>query len=198
MTTDKAIIIETTGADPKVDRMVRDGPSGKVTIVNVADSSQIVGIARELVDQGAGIIELCGGIPVPVRADVRDAIGDRAMVSSVTFGLESIVRAAAYNAAFMAGGPTREAYIVLAPGADVVADRVTRAYPGFERTLVFAPDETSAATAAAELAASEVGLIEIYGGFSTRGAADLIIAVDGKAPVGVGSFAYDSAKPVAA
>lgn len=189
----RVVIYEATGADPRADRFDRLGPSGTITVVLVPDTAQVVDIASELVRSGARLVELCGGMPLSLRAAVLDAVGDRAKVSSVTFGIESIVPAAAYNGAFLAGKPPREALIILDGSAGPHGDRVVRAFSPQNMTLAFVPDEPAAAKTAKELANAGVGLIELYGGFSTEGAAGVIAAVEGKAPVGVGSFAYDRA-----
>jgi len=84
---------------------------------------------------------------------------------------------------------------MLEAGADPDRDRFTKEFPPQSTTFVPVPDEATGAKVAAELAKAGYGLIELYGGFSTAGAAAVIEAVDGRAPVGVGSFALDAITP---
>lgn len=190
----RAIIHDAIGADPRKDRIVRDGPAGRLTIVSLSDHAQILTVATALADEGVDRIELCGGIPMHVRSELQHAIGDRVLISSVLFGIESIVPAAAFNAAYSEGHPPREAFIILEDGADPIADRLIHDFPPQQTTFAFAPNEVSAAAAAAEFASNGFGLIELYGDFTTKGASDVIAAVNGRAPVGVGSFAGDAVK----
>jgi enamine deaminase RidA (YjgF/YER057c/UK114 family) len=48
------------------------------------------------------------------------------------------------------------------------------------------------------LVASGIKLIELYGGFTAGGAAQVIEAVDGRVPVGVGSFTLEATAPLPA
>jgi hypothetical protein len=54
----------------------------------------------------------------------------------VTFGIESLPAAAAYNAAYLAGKSQREAFIFMEAGADPVRDRFTRIGQGQHTTFV--------------------------------------------------------------
>ncbi|WP_312365835.1 DUF6506 family protein [Ensifer sp.] len=192
----RAIIHDAIGADPRKNRTIRESPGGTLTIVPVSDHAQILAVATALADQGVDRIELCGGIPMHVRSALQGAIGNRVQISAVLFGIESIVPAAAFNAAFNDGHPPREAFIILHDGDDPGADRLVHNFPPQQTTFAFVPDEASAAAAAAEFAASGFGLIELYGDFTTKGASDVIAAVNGRAPVGVGSLAVDAFKRV--
>ncbi|QDH68731.1 DUF6506 family protein [Marilutibacter alkalisoli] len=171
------------------DRIVRQDPAGELTIALLGKGESAEATARELLKQGARRIELCGGMPAAERAKVIALADGRASVSGVTFGIESIVPVAAYNAAYLEGHPPKEAMIILQPGADPAGDRITRDLPPQHITIVFVPDEASAPKIAATLVEGGVRLIELYGGFTTSGAAAVIAAADGKAAIGVGSFA---------
>jgi Family of unknown function (DUF6506) len=160
-------------------------------IVALSHPGDIPAVAKQLASDGTGLIELCGGISPAVRHKVAVAVGEKARVSSVTFGIESLPAAAAYNAAYLAGKSQREAFIFMEAGADPVRDRFARIGQGQHTTFVAVPDDETGAQVAAELCDVGVALIELYGGFSTRGIALVIEAVERRAPVGAGSFALD-------
>jgi hypothetical protein len=195
MRIDKALIYEAPGADPSTDRSVLDTPDGKITIVAVGDPIQAPAVAHELAAHGAKLIELCGGISPAWRPKVSAVVGADVQVSSVTFGIESLQPAAAYNQAFIDGKPPLAAFIILKRDAEPDQDRFVTVFPPLETHFIRVPDGASAAKVAADLAQAGFGLIELYGGFSTEDAAAVIEAVDGLAPVGVGSFALDALQP---
>ncbi|MGN9912599.1 DUF6506 family protein [Phytohabitans sp. LJ34] len=78
-----------------------------------------------------------------------------------------------------------EAFLFLHPAADPSADRVALEHSGGRTLLAWAPDVPAAARVAAELADQGVRLIELYRGFDLAGAAQVIEAVGGRAPVGL-------------
>lgn len=89
-------------ADPATDRVVKEHPSGGWTAVVGAPDEAAAQVAVELVDRGAELIEVCGGTPLTIAARVRDAIAGRVPVTLVSWPLESLQGAAAYNAEFEA------------------------------------------------------------------------------------------------
>lgn len=196
MRIDKAIIYEAHGADPERDRFVRESKSGRLTIIATGDPGQVPAVARELADQGVELIELCGGISPVWRPKVSAAAGNRVRVSSVTFGVESLPAAAAYSAAYLAGRPPKEAYVFIEADADPDRDRFVKTFPPQHSTFIPVPDEATGARVAADLAKTGYGLIELYGGFSMQGAAAVIEAVNGRAPVGIGSFTLEATFPL--
>lgn len=187
----KAIVYEGYGAKPNETKFVRDSESGRLTIVAIGGLSEIISTAIALADEGAELIELCGYISPVWRAKVQEAVGHRTKVSSVTFGYESLVLAAAYSQSFQEGNPLPEAFIILERGSNSVQDRFEKSYHPQHTTFIPVPDETMAASIAVELVNEGFGLIELYGGFTTAGAAKVIEAVDGRVPVGVGSFTLE-------
>jgi hypothetical protein len=182
---DKAIIYETLTAR---DRIVRDSRSGRLTIIAVDNPEALPEIATRLASEGVRLIELCGGISPVWRHKVTAAVGGKARVSSVTFGIESLPSAAAYSAAYMAGEVQQEAFIFLESDADANRDR----FRCENTTFIPVPDDDIAARVADELCNDGVALIELYGGFTTHGIAKVIEAVNARAPVGAGSFAIDA------
>lgn len=188
---DRVLIFEAANADPRRDRFVRESAAGKTTIVAVADMTQIATVASELVDQGARLVELCGGVSPTWRSRTSKALGGRAKVSSATFGIESLEAAAKYNQAFNEGRETKQAFILLEPDSNPHTDRFILTPHSIPTPLIPVPDEGTAARVASDLAADNVLLIELYGGFSTEGIERVIEAVDGRSAVGVGSFTVD-------
>lgn len=192
MPINKALIYDADGANSTRDRIVRESPSGRQTIVMTSDAAAIPSLARELAGQGAVLIELCGGISPVTRAKTAAAVKGRAQVSSVTFGIESLLPAAAFNKAYLEGRPPRAAVVILETGANPHRDRFDWDFAPLGITFVPVPDEAAASAVATELVENGYGLIELYGGFSTQGAAGVLEAVAGRAPVGIGSFALDA------
>lgn len=188
MRIDKAIIYETLTA---ADRIVRDSRSGRQTIVAIDKPETLPEVATRLAEEGVRLIELCGGISPVWRHKVAAAVGGKALVSSVTFGIESLPSAAAYNAAYLAGKVQKEAFIILEPDANANRDHFGIENETQKTTFVPVPDDDTAARIADELCRDGVALIELYGGFTTQGIAKVIEAVNGRAPVGAGSFAVD-------
>ncbi|MBF9132951.1 hypothetical protein I0C86_28920 [Plantactinospora sp. S1510] len=93
------------GADPVADRVVLDRGGQRTTLVPVPDESQAAPVAVQLVEEGVGLIELCGGFSVQDAARVIEAVDGRVPVGHVTFGVESVRGAAAYSAQFDADQP---------------------------------------------------------------------------------------------
>ncbi|MBN8940879.1 MAG: hypothetical protein J0H01_15365 [Rhizobiales bacterium] len=184
----KAIIYDAAGADPRRDRIVRKD----LTLVAVGDPAALAVVAADLARDGAGLIELCGAISPRWRPIVQAAVGPQVRVSSVTFGIESLAAAARFSQASIDGTPPPGAFIFIEAGADPRVDRFARSFPPQHTTFVAVPDETAAAAVARELTGRGVGLIELYGGFTGKGAAAVIDAVDGRAAVGIGSFTLDA------
>lgn len=187
----KAIIFEAGAADPARDRFERQD----LTIVVVDHADLLPEVAAGLAREGAELIELCGGVSPRWRPLVSAAVGPGVRVSSVTFGIESLVPAARFNQAYLEGKPPRAAFIFIEPGADPERDRFHRVFPPQHTTFVPVPDEAAAVAVARALVADGVGLIELYGGFTSQGAAAVIDAVDGRAPVGVGAFTLEATFP---
>lgn len=98
-----ATIILWDDADPKTDRIVRQNAHEKLTIAFVPSVDTAAVVANELVEQGAELIELCGGFGLDAGSVVSRSVAGRAAVGAVSFGIESITQAAAYKAKFEAG-----------------------------------------------------------------------------------------------
>lgn len=98
-----AYLYEHPGADPVADRHVLDREGQRTLLVPVARAAQAPGVAVSLVEEDrVGLIELCGGFPLVDAARVVEVVAGRVPVGHVTFAVDSVPAAAAYNAAFEA------------------------------------------------------------------------------------------------
>lgn len=185
----RAIFYEFHEGNPAIDRITYRSSAGDVTILLAGDPARIPPMAVQIAEAGVGLIELCGGLPLAFRAMVKEAVGGRARVASVAFGIESIVKAAEFNQAFMAGKPPAEACILHMPDADPATDRFVRR-SGPQSTTFIMSDEGAAVDAARELVEQGVGLIELYGGFPGNIAVEIIDIVAGRAAVGLSGFGH--------
>jgi hypothetical protein len=189
----RAVFYEFHGGDPAKDQVVYRNSTDAVTVLLVGDPTQIPPLALQLAEAGFDLIELCGGLPLAFRAMVKEAIGPGTPVASVTFGIESIVKAAEFNQAFTAGAPPAEACILRVPGADPAVDRFVRR-SGPQHTTFIMSDERAAAATARDLAGDGVSLIELYGGFPDTIISDIIESVAGCAAIGTSGFGHDAAQ----
>ena len=73
------------GADSKVHRMVNATPSVELTSIGVKDYADAVEVAKELVANGCGAIELCGGFGHKGTAMIAEAVEGKAAVGVVRF-----------------------------------------------------------------------------------------------------------------
>ncbi len=78
------------GADPSRDTTVLDTGSCRTVLVGVSEPGQAIEVAQRLVDEGAQLIELCGGFGPVWTAKVLEAIGHRVPVGAVGYGPESV------------------------------------------------------------------------------------------------------------
>jgi len=72
-------------ADYQKNRAVVETPVVKLTVVGCKDYAMAAIAAKELVDEGVGAIELCGGFGIEGTAIVKKAVGDKAVVGVVRF-----------------------------------------------------------------------------------------------------------------
>lgn len=83
-------IVTGSGLDARVHRMVMRSESFEMVVVGVATAADGPSVARTLVDEGAQLIELCGGFGPTWTAQVISAIGARVPVGAVGYGPEAI------------------------------------------------------------------------------------------------------------
>lgn len=86
----EGLILIEEGADPAVDRIVRDNGRVRRTVVFVSDPYEAVNVAVEMANNGVELIELDGGFGSIWAAKIFNAIDGRAPVGFVTFGIESM------------------------------------------------------------------------------------------------------------
>ncbi len=72
-------------ADYQKNRAVVKTPAVELTVVGVKDYAMAVAAAREMVSEGIGAIELCAGFGILGTAEVKKAVGDKAVVGVVRF-----------------------------------------------------------------------------------------------------------------
>ncbi|GAB3474150.1 DUF6506 family protein [Nocardiopsis coralliicola] len=96
-----ASIFEHPGTDPVADRTVLEGGGQRTLLVPVADQDDAPAVAERLAaEDGAALIELCGGFRTATVAAVIAAVGDRAAVGHVTYAVDAVRGAASYAAQF--------------------------------------------------------------------------------------------------
>ncbi len=93
-----------SGADPAGERDIRERSGERATLVAVPDERAAARVAVELVQDGVGLIELCGGFGTSAAAEVLKAVDGRVPVGTVSFATESLQGAAAYQRAAEATG----------------------------------------------------------------------------------------------
>lgn len=72
-------------ADYQQDRAVIETQVVELIAIGVKDYNMAVKAAKELVAEGVGAIELCAGFGVIGTAEVKKAVGDKAVVGVVRF-----------------------------------------------------------------------------------------------------------------
>ena len=72
-------------ADYQKNRAVVETPVVDLTVVGVKDYASAVAAAKQMVAEGIGAIELCAGFGVMGTAEVKKAVGDKAVVGVVRF-----------------------------------------------------------------------------------------------------------------
>jgi len=85
-------IVTGAGLDPDLHRQRLRSDTFEMVTVGVTSPAQALPVARELVDEGVQLIELCGGFGPVWTARVIEAIGDRIPVGAVAYGPEAVDR----------------------------------------------------------------------------------------------------------
>lgn len=82
-----AFIFVAPNVDPHRHRKTVETPQVDLTTVAVSDYDEAVAVCQALVEEGIVAIELCGGFGHVGTARIAEAVGDRAAVGVVRFGL---------------------------------------------------------------------------------------------------------------
>ncbi|MGC5616004.1 DUF6506 family protein [Georgenia sp. Z1491] len=159
------------------DRLLTDG----LTVVG-AEAADVVPEALRLVGEGWARLELCGGLPVDVAAEVRAALAgddrpDPVRLGLNRYGFESLELIADFKAAFGRGEVRPQVFLV--PARDGV-ERVE--HP--DATIIPVGSLWETEGLAVDLAGAGVGMIELYGGLGTDHAAAVWRGSGGRIPVG--------------
>ncbi len=80
-----AFVFVAPQADSRQHRAVIETAAVELTVVGVKDYQAAVQAVKELVDQGIGAIELCGGFGIEGAAKVKQAVAGKAVVGVVRF-----------------------------------------------------------------------------------------------------------------
>lgn len=80
-----AFIFVAPEANYRTNRAVVVTPQVDLTVVGVKDYVMAATAAKELVNEGIGAIELCGGFGIVGTAEVKKVVGDKAVVGVVRF-----------------------------------------------------------------------------------------------------------------
>ena len=80
-----AFIFVAPEADAQQHRAIVKTPVVELTVVGVKDYQMAVKTAKELVNEGVGAIELCGGFGIEGTAAVKKAVEGKAVVGVVRF-----------------------------------------------------------------------------------------------------------------
>lgn len=101
-----AFIFEAPGTDPGGDRFVIEREGVRSTVVAVPEQAAVVQVAVDLVGDGAGFIELCGGFEPVWAGRVAEATGGTVPVGCVGYaGGASVARLAALFASDQRAAP---------------------------------------------------------------------------------------------
>jgi len=192
------VVFPQPDADPRGTRTVFEAGGRRLTLLAVPDEAEAAPVIAELVAEGAGLVELCGGFGPVGAAKVIAEVGDRVPVGAIGYGSESLAAISRYHLTFLAGQDQSELFLLLLPGADPARDRlVAERAGGFSFRAVAVPDLAAAEREAREVRGTKVGLIEIFGGFGADAAARIHEA-GGGIPVGSVTYGIESMDAAAA
>jgi hypothetical protein len=85
-----AFLYTAPGSDPAGDVTVVDNGSCRTVVVGVPDVESAIALAPGLVDDGAQLVELCGGFGPVGTARILEAIDHRVPVGAVGYGPEAV------------------------------------------------------------------------------------------------------------
>lgn len=80
-----AFIVKGPGYSPGEHRAELTSPQFSTRVVGVGDLVSAISVARELIDQGVQLIELCGGFSEDKAAELRQHTGNKVPVGVVVY-----------------------------------------------------------------------------------------------------------------
>lgn len=145
-------------------------------MVGIADDGLEHAVEQALQD-GAGRIELCGGMGAAHLARARELAAGRVPVGLLRYGSESLELIADYKRSFAAGNPRPAAFLV--PAVDATE-------PVHHPDVMILPvhDRDHAERVGARFADDGVGMVELYGGLGPAAATAVLRGANGAVPVG--------------
>ncbi|RZS37503.1 hypothetical protein EV193_10558 [Herbihabitans rhizosphaerae] len=156
-TYDELFLFLTAGANPEVDRVVKEHAGGRSLFVWVPDAATAAEVTRATA--GLRLIELYRGF------DLRSAGAVIEAANGVPVGLAGHATSAPPE------NPAHNVMIYFDPEADPAADRIVREHAGGRTTIIPVPAYSEAATLADEIAGQGADLVEICGGTPLTAAA---------------------------
>ena len=94
--TNYAFMVLGPGFDPELNTSVTESPEFKMTVVGVPTVDEACGLVPQLIEDGAQMIELCGGFDADATARVIDAIDGKVPVGAVRFSEAETVKLTAF------------------------------------------------------------------------------------------------------
>lgn len=91
-------ILSGPGLDPTLHCATMQSASFKMTAVGVSRLDDGVAVARRLANDGAQLIELCGGFDAATTARIVAAVGPKVPVGRVAYGPEALAGMCALSA----------------------------------------------------------------------------------------------------
>lgn len=183
----KALIYVDETSEP----MVIEHGANRIAIAAASAPSSAAKVAANLVNNGADIIELCGGAATSWLAEVSTAIPETVPIGLVTYPFESLDTIAEYKTRFESNKVTEDegtVFIIKSDDADPAVDRIRTNHNTGWTEFVAVSNELKAAHIAAERSANGTTLIELYGGFGLETADTIHKVTNGEVPVGMATY----------
>ena len=178
--------------DKESEPMVIEHGDSQIGIAAASEPPAAPKVANQLVQEGAELIELCGGISTGWLAEVSTAVPTNIPIGLVTYPFESLDTIAEYKARFESKEVTDDEgtlFIIKSDDADPSVDRIRTDHNGSGWTeFVAVNNELQAAYVAAARSANGATLVELYGGFDLETADTIHKVTNGEIPIGVASY----------
>ena len=177
--------------DKESDPMVIEHGDSRIDIAAASKPSTAAKVANHLVQEGASLIELCGGASTNWLAEVSTAVSSTIPIGLVTYPFESLDTIAEYKARFESNKVTEDegtVFIIKSDEANPSVDQITTSHGGGWTEFIAVSNELQAAHIAAERSADGATLIELYGGFDLETSDTIHKVTNGEVPIGVATY----------